>query len=108
MDEDITANRCWLSGICWEVSGSAAEVVEEPEEEREGGAEKEAGDDREVKSRVFAAMQDVAGEAAEMEGEFATEKEKSACEDEEATEEKKSAAEFARGVHGGIVAEIVS
>ena len=57
--------------------GSAAEVGEEPEEEREGGAEKEAGDDREVESGVIAAMDDVAGEAAEADGEFAAEIKKS-------------------------------
>ena len=87
---------------------SAAKVGEEPEEKREGGAEKEAGDDRKVQSGVFAAMDDVAGEMARAEREFAAKKEKSAREDEEAAEEKKSAAEFAEGVHGGIVAEIVS
>ena len=45
-------------------------------------------------------MNDVAGEAAEAEGEFAAEIEKSTDEDEEASEEEKRAAEFANWVHG--------
>jgi hypothetical protein len=47
-----------------EVKGSAhslAEMPHNPEEEREDDAEKQAGDDREVESSVFAAMDDVAG-----------------------------------------------
>ena len=51
---------------------------EEPEEEREADAEEQAGDDREVESGVFAAMDDVAGEAAEAEGEFTAEVKKRA------------------------------
>jgi hypothetical protein len=45
-----------------------AEVREEPEEERERGAEYEAGDDWEMKGGVFAAMDDVARKAAKAEG----------------------------------------
>jgi hypothetical protein len=48
-------------------AGSAAEVGEEPEEEREGDAEDEAGDDGEVKRSMLAAMDDVAGKFAEPE-----------------------------------------
>jgi hypothetical protein len=43
-------------------------VREEPEEERERGAEYEAGDDWEMKGGVFAAMDDVARKAAKAEG----------------------------------------
>ena len=78
----------------------AAEVGEEPEEKRECCAENEAGDDGEVESCVFAAMDDVAGEFAEAEREFAAEIEKSADEDEEAAEDQEGAAEFAIRVHG--------
>ena len=56
---------------------------EEPEEKREGCAENEAGDDREVESCVFTAVDDVAGEFAEAERELAAEIEKSADEGEE-------------------------
>jgi len=45
-------------------------------------------------------MDDVAGESAETEGEFATEIEKSTGEDKEAAEEQESAAEFADRIHG--------
>jgi len=40
-------------------------VGEEPEEEREGKAEDEAGDDGEVKRSMLAAMDDVSGKFAE-------------------------------------------
>jgi hypothetical protein len=79
---------------------STAEVGEEPEEEREGGAEEETGDNREVERGVFAAMEYVAGEFSQAEGEFRTKIKKCAQEDEEAAEEEKCAAEFAGGIHG--------
>jgi hypothetical protein len=76
---------------------------EEPEEQRETGAEQEAGNDREIKRGVFAAMDDVAGEAAEAEREFSAEIKKSTQNDEKSTENENSAAEFANGVHSGIL-----
>jgi hypothetical protein len=75
-------------------------VGEEPEDEREGGAEQEAGDDREIEGGVFAAMNDVAGKAAESEGELSTEVEKGAEEDKQGANEEEGAAEFAKGIHG--------
>jgi len=84
----------------------AAEVGEEPEEKRKAEAEDEAGDDGEIKSGVFAAMNDVAGKFSQAEGEFAAEVEKSAEEDEEAAEKEEGAAKFAERVHTRIVAEL--
>lgn len=55
---------------------------------------------------MLATMDDVAGEFSQAKGEFATEIEKSADEDEEATEEEEHAAEFAKGIHEWIVAEL--
>jgi len=78
-------------------------VGKEPEEEGEGGAKYEAGDDWEIEGGVFTTVDDVAGKAAEAEREFATKVEKSTDEDEEAAEEKESAAEFAEGVHNRIL-----
>lgn len=52
---------------------SAAEVGEEPEEKRKAEAQDEARDEGEVKGGVFAAMDDVAGEATEAEREFSAE-----------------------------------
>ena len=49
---------------------------------------------------MLAAVDDVAGKAAEAKGELAAEIKKSADEDEEAAEEKKGAAEFAERVQG--------
>ncbi len=52
---------------------------------------------------MFATVNDVAGEAAEAEGELGAEKENHANDDQECTEEKERAAEFAKGVHSGIL-----
>jgi hypothetical protein len=49
---------------------------------------------------VLAAVDNIAGKAAEAEGELAAEIEESTDEDEEAAEKKKGAAEFAERVHG--------
>jgi len=82
-----------------------AKVIDQPEEEREGGAEEETRDDGEVEGGVFAAMDDVAGEAAEAEGEFASDVKKGADRDEESAENEEGAAEFAKRVHPGILPE---
>jgi phage-related minor tail protein len=74
-------------------------VGDEPEEEREAEAEDETSDDRKVNRGVFAAVDDVAGKAAEAQGKFSAEVEKSANEDEQATEEEQGAAEFAERIH---------
>jgi hypothetical protein len=79
--------------------GSSAKVGDEPEEERNAKAEDKAGDDREVKGGVFAAVDDIAGKFSQAEGQFFAGVEKSANEGEEAAEEKKGAAEFAKRVH---------
>ena len=49
---------------------SAAEVVDEPEHEANADADDQAGDDREIKSAVFAAVDDVPGETSESQGKF--------------------------------------
>jgi len=51
---------------------------EEPEEKRKTQAEDKARNDREVEGSVFAAMDDVAGKAAESQRKFSAEVEKSA------------------------------
>jgi hypothetical protein len=51
---------------------------EEPEEEGEDDADDQAGDDGKVESGVFATVNDVAGEAAETEGEAGAEEKESA------------------------------
>jgi hypothetical protein len=83
----------------------AAEVGEEPEEEGEAEAQEEAGDDGEVDGGVLAAIDDIAGEAAQAEGEFAGEVEKRAHGDEESAGEEEEAAEVAERVHKEILAE---
>jgi hypothetical protein len=88
------------SSIASKRGRSAAEVGDEPEEERNAEAEDKAGDYGKVKRGVFATVGDIAGKFSQPEGEFLAEVEKSANEDEEATEEKKGAAEFAERIHG--------
>jgi hypothetical protein len=75
-------------------------VGEEPKEERKTEAENEAGDDREVEGGAFAAVDDVAGEAAETPWEFSPEVKQSADKDQEGTDNEEGAAEFAEGIHG--------
>jgi hypothetical protein len=59
------------------------EAGEKPEEKAQGGAEDKAGDDREVKSGVFAAVDDIARKFAKTEREFAAEVEKGTGENKE-------------------------
>ena len=59
---------------------------EEPQEQRESGAEDKTGDDRKIEGGVFAAVDDVAGEAAEAQGELAAKVEERAENDQEDTE----------------------
>ena len=49
---------------------SAAEVVDQPQDEANADADDEAGDDREIKGAVFAAVDDVSGETSESQGKF--------------------------------------
>jgi hypothetical protein len=77
----------------------AAEVGEEPEEQREAEAEDEARGDGEVKRGGFAAMDDVAGETAEAEREFSAEIEKSADKCQERGNDEECAAEFTQRIH---------
>ena len=74
-------------------------MAEQPEKKRKNRAEDETGDDGEIKSRVFAAMDNVAGKFSQTKREFATEIEKCANENEEAAEEEEGAAEFAKRIH---------
>jgi len=80
-------------------------VGEEPEEERQGEAENEAGDDRKIEGGVFATVDDVAGKSAKTKREFAREIEKRAEEDEEASDAEEHAAKIAKGIHESIIEE---
>jgi hypothetical protein len=77
----------------------AAKVGEKPEENRQNDADDETSDDREVEGGVFAAVDDIAGEAAEAEWETAAEIENRAGDDGDGAEEEEGAAEFAERVH---------
>jgi len=54
---------------------------------------------------MFAAMNDVAGEFAEAEGEFGAEVEKGADDYEDDAEQEKSASEVTKGIHKSIIEE---
>src|SRR5713226_6816974 len=88
----------------------AAEIGEEPQDERENDPNREAGDDGEVEGGVFAAVDDVAGEAAEAEGETCAEVEQGADDDDYGAEDQQEAAEVAERVHerslGGEIQEV--
>ena len=74
-------------------------MSEEPEQKGKNGAEDEAGDDREIKCGVFAAVHDISGKPSEAKGEFAAEIEKSADEDKETAKKEQSAAEITKRIH---------
>ena len=78
---------------------------EEPEEERKRGAEEQASDDGEIKSGVFAAMNNVAGKFSETKGELVPKVKKGAKKDEESAEEEKRTAELTKRLHRGILPE---
>src|SRR6266852_2330555 len=81
-------------------------MADEPEEEGEGEAEDEVGDDGEVERGVLAAVNDVAGKASQAERQFAAEEEKRTNEDEEAAEKQEGAAKFAERIHERILGEV--
>jgi hypothetical protein len=83
----------------------AAEAREEPEEKGQGGAQNEASDDWKVKSAVFAAMDDVAGEPAEAKRQFAAEVQQRAKHDKHGAEKQNTAAQFAQRIHAKIIRE---
>jgi len=74
-------------------------MSDQPEEQRNGRTEQQAGDDRKVEAGVLSAVDDVAGEAAEAEGKFSDEIKERAYDDEETAENEKGAAEFAGRFH---------
>jgi len=74
-------------------------MSKEPKEQRESGAEDEAGDDGKVEGGVFAAVDDVARQAAEAQGELAAKVKERADENQEDAENEEHAAKFAEGVH---------
>jgi hypothetical protein len=80
-------------------------VGEEPEKEREDGAQEQAGNNRKVESGVSTAMDDVAGKLSKTKGELTTKVKEGADEREQPRQEEEGAAEFAERVHDGILPE---
>jgi hypothetical protein len=75
-------------------------MVDEPKEKAKTDAQYKTGDDRKVEGRMLAAMDDIAGETAETEREFATEIQECADEDECTSKQEKCSAKIAK-VHRG-------
>ena len=70
-------------------------MPKEPKEQRESGAEDKTGNDGKVEGGVFAAVDDVARQAAEAQGELAAKVKESAENDQEDAQNEEHAAEFA-------------
>jgi hypothetical protein len=77
----------------------AAEVGKEPEEKRESEAEDQASDDRKVEGCVFAAVNNVAREAAQAKRQTAIEVKQSTNENGDGAENEQYTTEFTEGVH---------
>jgi hypothetical protein len=88
------------------VVGLTAEAGEKPEEERKSGAENQASDDGEIESGVLAAVDNVAGKAAEAEREFVAEIKYGAEDGEENAEDEEGASEIAERIHKQSVEEL--
>lgn len=74
-------------------------MAEEPEEKAQADRQEKASHDGEVKGGVLAAMDDIAGQAAEAKRHPGAEKEERASEGEHSTEDEENAAEFAERIH---------
>jgi hypothetical protein len=98
-DNGSSAKGYLERGVAGEGQELAPEVREEPEEQAQAKAENEAGDDGEVKGSVFAAMNDVAGKAAEAKRKLAAEVEECAEKSQESAKQKQGSAKFAERIH---------
>ena len=67
-------------------------MVDEPDDQAEKDAENEASNNRKIEGGVFTAMDDVSGQTAEAEGEFAAKIEECADKKQRSAENKKHAA----------------
>jgi hypothetical protein len=80
-------------------------VRNEPEEEREHNTDDKARNDGKVERGVFIAVNDVAGQFPQAEGEFAAKIEESTDKNQKAAKKEERAAEFAKRVHEVILPE---
>ena len=72
---------------------------DEPEEERKHDADDKTGHDRKIERGVFAAVDDVAGQFSEAEGQFVPKIKKGTNQNKKRSEEDKRATEFAKRFH---------
>jgi hypothetical protein len=78
-------------------------MIDEPEEQRQPGAQEKTCNHGEVKRGVLAAMNDVAGKAAEAERKLATEEKERADSHQDTAQKEQSAAEFAEWFHAASI-----
>lgn len=78
---------------------------DEPEEQGKRDAEEQAGDDRKIESRVFAAVNDVAGQFSQAEREFVPKIKKGADQNDKPSEEDKRPPKLAERIHSIILPE---
>jgi hypothetical protein len=83
-------------------------VVDEPQEKRKRDTDNEAGHDRKVERGVFTAVDDVAWEAAEAEGQLVAEIKSGSDDHEQGANNQEGAAELAKRIHEVIIGEAFS
>jgi hypothetical protein len=74
-------------------------VREEPEQDGEGDADDQAGDNRKVEGGVLAAMNDIAGQAAKAERQARSEVQRSSNNNANRAKDQKGPSKFAERVH---------
>jgi hypothetical protein len=79
-------------------------MVEEPEDQADGGADHQARDERKVECAVLAAVKDVSGQAAEAKGKLRCKIKKRANDDEHRSDEKEQTSQLLSWFHYKIVA----
>ena len=106
LEQSVCHKSRWASAEAVQLGrmDSAAELVDDPENQTDEHADDQARNQREIKSPVLPAMDDVAWQPAESKREFATEVEDGADDDAQQTEDQQRASELLVGVHGEIVA----
>src|SRR5580658_9597243 len=76
-----------------------AEIIHDPENQREREAQNNAGDNRKIKSSMAALIGDVSGKAAEAKRKTRAEKQERAGSDKQDADDEQQLSEFAQRVH---------
>jgi len=103
LEQSVCHKSRWASAEAVQLGrmDSAAELVDDPENQTDEHADDQARDEREIESAVLAAMDDVARQATEAEGKFAAEVEKHTDDDKNGAQNEQRAAELLERFHLG-------